>query len=71
MQKYGVDFTEYDSVAAEATKHPEVLPAAPFTFNEAMLVTGERGIGVRIKGVDPALAGQVTGISRTWRDLRR
>ena len=64
VQKYGIDFTEYENVAAEGKKHPDVLAAAPFTFNEAMLATGERGVGVLIKGVDPALAGEVTGIEQ-------
>jgi lipoprotein-releasing system permease protein len=64
VQKYGIDFIEYESVAAEGKKHPEVLAAGPFTFNEAMLATGERGVGVLIKGVDPVLAGEVTGIEK-------
>ncbi|MBI5510989.1 MAG: ABC transporter permease [Deltaproteobacteria bacterium] len=62
VQKYGIDFTEYESVVKEGLKHPQVLAASPFTFNEAMLATGERGVGVLIKGVDPKRAGLVTGI---------
>ncbi len=62
VQKYGLDFTEYDEIADEALADPEVLAATPFIFNEAMLATSERGLGVLIKGILPAEAGQVTGI---------
>jgi lipoprotein-releasing system permease protein len=62
VQKYGVDFTEYNDVAREALADRDVLAATPFTFNEAMLATGERALGVIIKGVIPEEAGEVTGI---------
>jgi lipoprotein-releasing system permease protein len=62
VQKYGVDFTEYNDVAREALSDRDVLAATPFTFNEAMLATGERALGVLIKGVIPEEAGEVTGI---------
>ena len=64
VQKYGVDFTEHQDIAKEALEDPEVLAATPFTFNEAMLATADRGVGVLIKGVDPAAAGTVTGIDK-------
>ena len=64
VQKYGIDFTEYNDVAEEALADAEVLAATPFTFNEAILATGERGLGVLIKGVIPEEAGEVTGIEQ-------
>jgi lipoprotein-releasing system permease protein len=72
IQKYGIDFTEYDEIAKEGLTHPEVLAATPFTFNEAMLATTERAMGVLIKGVVPAQAGTVTGVeSNLCREVGR
>ncbi len=62
VQKYGIDFAEYDEVGKKALGVPGVLAASPFAFNEAMLSDGERGLGVLIKGVAPDSAGKVTGI---------
>ncbi len=62
IQKYGIDFTQYDEVASAGLEHSQVEAATPFTFNEAMLATGDRGIGVLLKGVFPESAGTVTGI---------
>ena len=62
VQKYGVDFTEYQSVIDTAKGIPGVADASPFTFNEAMLSTGAQGVGVLLKGIVPADAGRVTGI---------
>jgi lipoprotein-releasing system permease protein len=62
VQKYGTDFVEYESVAAEGLEHPMVVAATAFTFNTATLSTGDRGVGVLIKGVIPDEAGSVTSI---------
>lgn len=62
VQKYGVDFSEYDKVIAQARKVDGVTAASPFSFNEAMLSTGTQGVGVLLKGVLPGSAGEVTGI---------
>jgi lipoprotein-releasing system permease protein len=64
VQKYGVDFKEYDEIAEKALSVDGVVAATPFTYNEAMLSDGERGIGVLIKGIKPATAGTVTGVEQ-------
>ncbi len=57
--KFGWDFTEYREVMAAARATPGVTGAAPFLINPMMITRGERIAGVLVKGVDPALAGQV------------
>jgi lipoprotein-releasing system permease protein len=64
IQKYGLDFSEYESVGTRLSALPGVKAASPFVFNEAMLSDGERGLGVLVKGVAPATAGAVTGVER-------
>ena len=62
VQKYGIDFTEYPTITQKALAVDGVLAATPFTFHEAMLSDGERGLGVLIKGIDPQTAPAVTGL---------
>ncbi len=57
--KFGWDFTEYREVMGTARATPGVTGAAPFLINPMMITRGERIAGVLVKGVDPALAGQV------------
>jgi lipoprotein-releasing system permease protein len=64
VQKYGTDFTEYRRTQKLALAVPGVVAAAPFAFNEAMLSTGDTGVGVMLKGVVPKEAVQVTDIGR-------
>lgn len=63
VQKYGLDFTEYDQVIAKSLAVSDVRAATPFTFNEAILSGGTQTIGVLIKGIEPGTAGGVTGIA--------
>ncbi len=53
VQKYGLDFFDYDAVATSALVHPAVQSATPFVFNEVMLSAGAQGRGVLLKGVEP------------------
>jgi lipoprotein-releasing system permease protein len=62
IQKYGVDFNEHQEVSKKALSAEGVLAAAPFTFSEAMMSAGREGIGVLVKGIDPARAAGVTSI---------
>ena len=62
VQKYGIDFTEYKTVAKQGLEVPGVVAASPFTFNEAMLSSQDEGVGVLLKGVLGDTAGKVTGI---------
>ncbi len=62
VQKYGIDFVEYEKVIENGLTVSGVEKAAPFTFTEAMVSTGAKGLGVLVKGVDPARSGKVTEI---------
>ncbi|MBN1962744.1 MAG: ABC transporter permease [Deltaproteobacteria bacterium] len=64
LQKYGLDFTEYERLTQQINKIDGVIAASPFVFNEALLGDGNRGLGVLIKGVNPQTAGNVTGIEQ-------
>jgi lipoprotein-releasing system permease protein len=59
VMKYGLDFTEYRDVMRTARALPEVRGAAPFVIQEMMISKGEHTGGILLKGVDPALLGQV------------
>lgn len=47
---------------AETRAHPQVIGAAPFIAAQALLARGEDMKGAVIRGVDPALEGQVTDL---------
>lgn len=64
IQKYGLDFSEYESVVTKMKAVPGVLAASPFVFNEAMLSDGERGLGVLVKGIAVKTAATVTGVEQ-------
>jgi lipoprotein-releasing system permease protein len=59
VTKYGLDFDEYEEVAAELRADPEVVEVAPFAYGMAALVPvreGENQLNPRIvmiKGLDP------------------
>ncbi|MEC9466903.1 MAG: FtsX-like permease family protein [Myxococcota bacterium] len=62
IQKYGIDFEEHEMVSTKVQDVEGVVAAAPFTFSEAMMSAGAEGIGVLVKGIDPARAAGVTSI---------
>jgi lipoprotein-releasing system permease protein len=64
VMKYGLDFTEYRDVLRTVRELPEVRGAAPFVIQEMMISKGEHSSGVLLKGVDPALLGQVLDLSK-------
>ena len=64
VQKYGVDFTEYGRVLAEAQAVPGVSAGSPFVFNEAMLSSADNDVGVLVKGIDGVSASRVTAVAR-------
>ncbi len=64
VQKYGIDFDEYREIGSRGLEVEGVLAQTPFTFGEAMLSSGAKGIGVLLKGVEPSSAGDVTQIER-------
>ena len=48
---------------AEARKNPEVIGAAPFIAAQALLARGEDMKGTIVRGIDPALEGEVTDLA--------
>ncbi len=48
---------------AEVRVNPEVLGAAPFVAAQALLARGEDMKGVLLRGIDPALEGEVTDLA--------
>ncbi len=64
VQKYGVDFTEYEKIAETVRTVPDVVATTPFVFNEASFSHGDKGLGVLLKGVVPETAGSVTDVTR-------
>jgi lipoprotein-releasing system permease protein len=64
VQKFGVEFSEYPLVTQKILATDGILAAAPFTFNEAILSDGKRGLGVLVKGIHPTESDAVTGFAR-------
>jgi len=48
---------------AEAKRNPEVVGAAPFVGAQALLARGEDMKGALVRGIDPALEGEVTEVA--------
>lgn len=59
VMKYGIDFTEYRTVMAQAENLKEVRGVAPFVIQEMMISKEEKTGGVLLKGVDPERLGDV------------
>jgi len=61
IQVLGLDkgFSDWESVARDAKRHPEVVGAAPFVQAQALLSTGSAVRGVFIRGIVPELEDQV------------
>ena len=64
IQKWGTDFTEYAEVSDTALAVEGVVAASPFTFGDALLAAGDRGLGVLLKGIEPLSTARVTSIGR-------
>jgi lipoprotein-releasing system permease protein len=62
VQKYGIDFTEYDMIAERVRKLEDVVASTPFVFNEALLGSNDLAVGVLFKGVEGETAGSVTRV---------
>jgi lipoprotein-releasing system permease protein len=58
---------DWESVAADAKKHPEVTAAAPFVGAQGLLSTGSAVRGVFVRGVLPDLEDQVAEFGRHMR----
>ncbi len=56
----GAALPDVAQTLAEVRAHPSVVGAAPFIAAQALLARGEDMKGTLVRGVDPALEGQVT-----------
>jgi lipoprotein-releasing system permease protein len=63
--KYSVDFSEYRDVMKKVRGVKGVTGVAPFLINVVMVTNGARtATGVQLKGVDPAVMGQVLDLPK-------
>jgi lipoprotein-releasing system permease protein len=53
---------------AEVRQNPQVVGAAPFIAAQALLARGEDMKGVLVRGIDPALEGNVTDLAAQLKD---
>ncbi|MEN9843468.1 MAG: hypothetical protein RLZZ612_1297 [Pseudomonadota bacterium] len=58
----GAALPDVPRTLAEAKAHPQVIGAAPFIAAQALIARGEDMKGAVVRGVDPALEGQVTDL---------
>lgn len=49
----------------EAQAHPQVMGAAPFVAAQALVARGQEMKGTLVRGIDPALEGNVTDVAAT------
>ncbi len=53
---------------AQASRHPQVVAAAPFVAAQALLARGEDMRGTLVRGIDPALEPAITELAMSLRD---
>ncbi len=54
---------------AQLRRHREVVAAAPFVSSQALLARGEDMKGALVRGIDPALEGQVSDVAAQQKQL--
>jgi len=64
---YGAALPDVAGTLAAARAHPEVVGAAPFIAAQALLAHGEDMKGAIVRGIDPALEGEVTDLAAALR----
>ncbi|MBX9872090.1 MAG: FtsX-like permease family protein, partial [Burkholderiaceae bacterium] len=64
---YGQALPDVGKTLAEARANPQVIGAAPFIGTQALLARGEDMKGAIVRGIDPALEGQVTDLAAALR----
>jgi lipoprotein-releasing system permease protein len=60
---------DWQATAAAARKDSRVIGAAPFVAAQALVGRGDELRGAVVRGIDPALEGQVTDLARTQAPL--
>ena len=61
----GAALSDVARTLAEVKRNPEVVGAAPFVAAQALLARGEDMKGALVRGIDPALEGEVTDLAAT------
>lgn len=64
---YGAALPDVAKTLAEAKANPQVIGAAPFIGAQALLARGEDMKGAIVRGIDPALEGEVTDLAAALR----
>mgnify|MGYP002884473137 CR=1 FL=1 len=64
---YGQALPDVAKTLAEAKANPQVVGAAPFIGTQALLARGEDMKGAIVRGIDPALEGEVTDLAAALR----
>ncbi len=64
---YGAALPDVAKTLTEAKANPQVIGAAPFIGAQALLARGEDMKGAIVRGVDPALEGEVTDLAAALR----
>ncbi len=64
---YGQALPDVAKTLAEVRANPQVIGAAPFIGTQALLARGEDMKGAIVRGIDPALEGEVTDLAATLR----
>ena len=61
----GQGLSDVSHLMAQAKRHPQVRAAAPFVAQQALIARGEDMRGAQVRGIDPALEGEVTDLLHT------
>ena len=64
---YGQALPDVAKTLAEAKANPQVIGAAPYIGTQALLARGEDMKGAIVRGIDPALEGEVTDLAAALR----
>jgi lipoprotein-releasing system permease protein len=56
----GEGFADVNALMAQARQHPEVVAAAPFVAQQALMARGDDMRGAMVRGIEPELETQVT-----------
>jgi lipoprotein-releasing system permease protein len=69
LDSVGQGLEDWQATAALARRNPQVQGAAPFVAAQALLSRGDAVRGAVIRGIDPALEGQVTPLAAQRAEL--
>ena len=69
LDSAGQGLEDWQATAALARRNPQVQGAAPFVAAQALLSRGDAVRGAVIRGIDPALEGQVTPLAAQRAEL--